>query len=229
MDVVYLCRPGENPELRHSLRSLVNLPHDNVWIVGDAPHWVNRNTTHVVPVPRQGSTRFGNVRRNLEKACRHPLITDPFILFNDDFYITRPTTELPLYNRGHVTDVIGELHRAGNRGPYPQAVADTAAVLEQHGHRNPLSFELHVPLLIHKAAMLDALALNPGITRWHYRTAYGAIAGLRGRTIRDVKILHPNAPFPTTLFVSTSDNTYKTHHRTLAALFPEPSPHEEHA
>ena len=35
MDLVYLVRPGEqNEELRWSLRSLVNLPHERVFEVG---------------------------------------------------------------------------------------------------------------------------------------------------------------------------------------------------
>ena len=41
MDAVYYVRPGDrNDELRYSLRSLANLPHDRVWIVGHTPPWV---------------------------------------------------------------------------------------------------------------------------------------------------------------------------------------------
>lgn len=47
MDILYLCRPGENLELRYSLRSLRNVPHGRVWIFGDCPDWVtNVNLVH---------------------------------------------------------------------------------------------------------------------------------------------------------------------------------------
>ena len=41
-DVVYCVKDDpDNEELRYSLRSLKNLPHQKVWIYGGGPKWLN--------------------------------------------------------------------------------------------------------------------------------------------------------------------------------------------
>ena len=93
-DVVYLCRSGENEELRYSLRSLKNVPHGQVWIFGGAPSWIS-DRVNFVGVPQTDfnfrdawKTKFENTRRNLYTATQQPEVSEHFLLMNDDFYVT---------------------------------------------------------------------------------------------------------------------------------------------
>lgn len=220
MDVVYLCRHGDNPELMYSLRSLTNIPHDRVWIFGGAPHWVKGVT--VIDIPEQGNKhRHTNI--TMRAACEHPDVSDPFIYMNDDFYITRPITEIPTLNYGKVRQVIDAYHDQGFfTSRYVVGMEATLQALEANGYPDPLSFELHVPMVIHKQAMLHALDLGP----YQRRTVYGALAGLTGTTTRDVKLTSTRQPLPDGPFMSTSDTSFRGARATLRKLFPTKSPYE---
>ncbi len=221
-DVVYICRSGENEELRYSLRSLVNLPHRRVWIFGDAPRWVNRQTVRVAKVIQSGNV-YDITNRNIRLACERPGVSDPFVLFNDDFYVMQPIKTVPVLNRGTVEDVLLE-HR-GINSVYVKGMIETRDMLRSIGYRSPLSFELHVPLPVHKAAMLAAIALRGNIYRYHNRTAYGAIAGLTGRTIPDVKVYEKGDQVKG-IWLSSNDATFPLVKPTLEAMFPTPSMYE---
>ena len=87
MDLVYICRSGDNEELRYSIRSMVaNVPHDNLWVVGGKPSWyIGKH----IPV-KQSDDKYDNARNNLKAIVESSEISDRFILVNDDFYVTKP-------------------------------------------------------------------------------------------------------------------------------------------
>src|SRR5690606_40329879 len=94
MDVVYLVRPGNrNEELRWSLRTLVNLPHDRVWIVGHLPNWIDRHKVQYLRT-EQYELKHTNTLNNLATACDHSDISDRFVLMNDDFFVLQPVDQL---------------------------------------------------------------------------------------------------------------------------------------
>lgn len=223
MDVVYLCRPGENEELRYSLRSLVNMPHDQVWIFGGAPDWVRGLRWYQLP---QWGTKHETTLRNLTVAIDHPEVSDPFILMNDDFYIMRRGGIPPVANRGTVRQVLTEYRDRRIESVYTRGMQATLDRLEQHGYRDPLSFELHMPLVVYKQKMREALDLLVGLDVPHKRTAYGAVAGLRGRKLADVKVYRAGEPIPTGRFLSSQDDSFHLLSPTLHATFPEPSRYE---
>lgn len=222
MDVVYPCRFGENPELRYSLRSLANLPHDRVWIFGGAPAWAR---AAVVPTD-QSRTKYANTTGALHAACLHEEVSDPFVLMNDDFYIMRPVPEVPALNRGTVATVIAEYRARLYDSVYLRGMAETAALLERMGFADPLSYELHIPLVVHKEAMLAAIEAGRELAVPHKRTIYGNIAGLGGEVTADVKVFAPDQPLPRGAWLSTDDRTYARVAPLLEWLFPDPSPYE---
>lgn len=222
MDVVYLCRPGENEELRYSLRSLVNMPHDQVWIFGGMPDWVRGVRWYQLP---QWGAKYETTFRNLAEAVEHPEVSDPFILMNDDFYIMRKGGTPPAMNRGTIRDVLAEHTSRGIDSTYTRGMIETLDRLEANGYPEPLSFELHVPLVIQKQHMRTALELLAGLHRPHPRTAYAAIAGLRGRHIRDVKV-YGQGTIPDGRFLSSQDDTFPIILPLLRETFPKPSRHE---
>jgi hypothetical protein len=225
VDVVYLCREGENEELRYSLRSLRNLPHDRVWIFGGAPEWLGG--AELVSVD-QHATKYRVTTAARRAACLHPGVSDPFVLMNDDFFIMEPVAEVPALCRGLVDDVVADYAARIEPSPYLDGMLETRDLLRRLGYEHPLSYELHVPLPVHKAAMLRALDVGAeaGIAVLHKRTLYGNLAGLGGSAIADVKLCRRRQQIPAGPWLSTLDATFADVLPALALRFPRPSPFE---
>lgn len=230
MDVVYVVRPGDNnEELRYSLRSLANLPHDRVFIVGHTPPWV-RNVTSLQTI--QAGTKYANSTRNVLTACGTDEVSDPFVLMNDDFFIVRPIGEVPTLHRGPVADVVTEYRVRYRRiaSQYIVGMTETRDLLLELGHTKPLSYELHVPLVVHKEAMSKAIetATVAGLEVPHKRTLYGNLAGVGGTQARDVKVIYRAAVHVPSPFVSTSDMSFHEGWigRKLRGMFTEASRYE---
>lgn len=223
MHAVYLCRPGDNEELRYSLRSLRNVADiDHVWIFGDAPEWCTADVVRVAPK----GNKFDIVHGNLLAALDHPEVAEDFVLFNDDMYVMHPIPTTPTLNRGTVQDVLDEYATMGIRSHYTRSMEKTRDRLERAGYTDLLSFELHTPMPSTKTAMREAMRLR-SFNRWNTRTAHGAVAGTRGDYSTDVKVYRPRDPIPAGPFLSTSDLSIRWITPLLADTFPEPSQYEK--
>jgi hypothetical protein len=227
MDVVYICRPGDdNEELRYSLRSLANIPHERVWVFGDGPVWL-RNVEKVI-VPR-GRDKQDTALQNLITACQHPEVSDPFLIMNDDFYIMQPMERVPSWNMGPLTRVISE-HREGSA--YRIAMQKTYDRLLSlvDDPTGLVSYELHIPMEIDKVDMLMALSLGTGIHGLHNRTMYGNLSGVLSTEAEDVKVYRTDKrrTYPEWPLLSTSDRTFRYHPagRYIRESFPQPSAYE---
>jgi hypothetical protein len=235
MDVVYLVAPGHaNEALRHSLRSLRHLPHDRVWLAGFKPRWISPVVGHI-PVPQERETRkHYNTWRNLRVACLDKRVSEDVILMNDDFFVTRHTTTIPVLHRG-------PLARAGDatRGVGSLSLAkrrqDTIDILGQLGVRSPLCYELHIPMVINREKMVHAMdeaslrrpTFSPPTGK---RTVYANLWRLGGDQAADVKVSKPEVTgweteYP---FVSTSDAAfnYGKIGLWLRRLLADPGPYE---
>lgn len=226
MDVVYIVRPGDdNPELRYSLRSLANLPHDRVWIVGQTPSWVTGvHSLHTI----QSGSKYENSTRNVVTACNYDDISDPFILMNDDFHIVRPVESVPTLHRGPMDEIIRIYARKGNGG-YVNGMRETRSLLHFLGYANPMSYELHVPLVVHKAPMIAGIqaGIEAGISVIHKRTLYGNLAGIGGSETNDVKVYEIDAPLPQGPFISSMDKVFQYGVGNVVRwLFPEAGPYD---
>ena len=227
MDVVYVCREGENEELRYSLRSLKNFDHDNVWVVGGAPDWYTGKRLQV----KQRKNKYENVKTNFEAIANSPDISDSFLLMNDDFFIVEPVTEIPyMYSRPfrEFLDHYRSWAHNNLRVNIMSEVLDTLTIL---GISNPLDYELHVPMVFEKAKFREALRHGVAI-----RSLYGNIYQVGGVQTGDVKYhrFQYGGPEPydienrTSPFLSTSDGTFRiVHNRLLKKLFRDPSPYEQ--
>lgn len=218
MDIVYLCRPGEdNEELRFSLRSLKNLADvDQVWFFGGKPSWVRSVRWYELP---QWGNKHATTNHNLRFACEHPEVSDQFVLMNDDFYFMQKTKTIPTLNMGTVRQVLASYKRQGIESQYVDGMRRTLTYLEQRGFIDPLCFETHTPMVVDKDLMLRTLDCGP----YQRRTVYGALAGHRGRTIRDVKVVRPSSKIPAGKFMSTQDNSVEFVLPLLRRKFPHRS------
>lgn len=229
MDVVYIVGPGEqNEELRYSLRSLRNLPHDAVWIAGYIPKWV----TGVGRIPtEQKGHKFANALANITAACTHPEVSEEFVYFNDDFYVIRPTSEVPTLHRGPIEPLLDKRRRRRSGASYNGGRADTFRLLHQLGYPDPIAYEpIHVPMRFTKSRLLETLEVGKSVPALHYRTLYGNQWSAGGTVHANVKVSDTAKGFPKgSAFVSTNTRSFERGEvgRLIRNLFPDPSPYED--
>lgn len=188
MDIVYFVKTdpeNDSEELRYSFRSLTNLPHGRVFVVGEKPDWATN--IEFIPIPQTG-TKSENVHANLLAAINSEDISDTFVLMNDDFFIMKPMKNMPDYDFGPLKDVINAY---GQRYPEVTEYIERKKMMYAHlleaGFKDPRSYELHVPMMIDKLAARRIIANAKG-RLYQFRTYYGNYAGLDSTTIKDVKI-----------------------------------------
>lgn len=226
-DVVYPVRPGEsNEELKFSLRSLRNIPHGRVWVVGYKPAWVRG-----VEFIKGNDARWSraNLWRNLTLACDHPDVAEDIIIMNDDMFVVGPVDRVPTLHRGPLSAQVGTvLRKSGTKGWWQESLATTLAVLRADGHDEPTSYELHTPFPCSKVAMGDTLACYAHVTPHNppqWRTLHGVRHGIGGTVAaHDCKAVRPgpiNRPFH-----STDDLSWRYFRARFLRLFPDLSPYE---
>lgn len=206
-DIVYVVAPGDdNEELRYSLRSLAaHLPHERVWIAGHRPAWVSAAVGHIDAT--QTGSRFQNSTGNLRAACEHPDVADEFVYFNDDFFVMQDVDQVPVLHRGPLDDVIA----ATGSSLYRRGAVGTQLHMQRLGlaEEGPLySYEIHAPLPVVKAGMLEALDAGRGLPVLHKRTLYGNLCRIGGEQADDVKVKAYDDAGPAGPFLSTSDAAF---------------------
>lgn len=216
MDAVYYIRPGENEELRYSLRSLVNMEHDRVWVFGSDPGWLSSEVCHVAI--EQTGGRYENGHALVTAIASHPEVSDPFILMNDDYLILRPAEP-------HWTH-IGTCRAVADRssGVWSESMRKTAAMLEGVGITDPRCFEGHTPRPVRKRELLACLMTPPGT---QYMTLYGNLFHSDAPRGENAKKSALPDDIDTRTWLSTDEATFAEFLPTLEKLFSEPSPYEE--
>lgn len=228
MDVVYPVRPGDaNEELRYSLRSLQqNYPKvDRIWLVGYQPRWV-QGVEFIDG--NKGGNSHANVYLNVLAAMRHPDVSDDVVVFNDDFFITEPITEIQTMYRCTLQEHM-DLPKLRNapRSWWKESLNITKVCLQAVGIPEPLSYELHVPMPCKKGLMRETLERFEQVTPMNppqWRSLYGNLHVSGAEQAPDSKLFRPGKlPAP---FLSTSDASWPSFRQRVSALFPEPSRYE---
>jgi len=179
MDLVYLCRPGDNEELRYSIRSAVkNLPHDNIWVIGGKPDWYAGDFIHVP----QTASKYQNVRKSLAVLCDTNRISKDFVLMNDDFFIINPVETIEPQHGGQLIDKINTYEDLNPRSGYTTMLQQTYLGLLKMGVEAPLDYELHIPMVMNRRSLRRVLKDS---ILW--RSAYGNLYSVGGEQVDDVK------------------------------------------
>jgi hypothetical protein len=149
---------------------------------------------------------------NLQRAVNESGVSDPFIYFNDDFFVMRKQLRVPTYYYGSLLDHAMHYENRGGRS-YAAIMRQTHSELVRLGIRRPRSYELHMPLVVHKEPMQRALDIarragHIGGRMLAKRSLYGNLADLGGRRANDVKVNGPGERIPGTTFLSTSDASW---------------------
>lgn len=240
MDIVYLVKvdPANNSEeLRYSLRSLKNIPHNKVFIVGEKPDWATN--VEFIPVP-QINTKHINVAINMRTAVESELVSDDFILMNDDFFFMKNIPEMPNLNFGLMSDVIAGYHRRYSEvTPYIETMISLYETLIEKGFENPISYELHIPMVLNKQNVLTLWQEVTG-RLYQFRTYYGNYFNIGGTAAADVKLFiddehnpaeyvaDPNLYLESQTFLSVTGGSFKRGlpGEFVRAQFPDKSPYE---
>lgn len=219
MDYVYLCRNGDNEELRYSIRSVIkNGNPDNIWVVGGKPDWYIGKYLEVL----QDRGKFDNQVNSLKNICNNELISDDFVLMNDDFYILEKDQDYKYYDGFLIDRIDSHSARYGNSS-YARALRGANKVLLKMGITNPLNYDVHTPMKMSKANLekVVGLSLSP-------RSVYGNVFISDGIEIKDVKIYKDSKNINlNNLLISTEDNSFDLIEDTLKKMFPEKSIHEK--
>jgi hypothetical protein len=226
MDYVYICKHGDNEELRYSIRSIVkNLPTGSIWLVGGKPDWYSGN---YISVPDY-SGKFTNIKTCLEAVINSEEISEDFVLMNDDFFITKKQESLPILHGGLLSDKIKRYRDLRPSSRYVLLLSKTAAELQRMGYKEPLDYDIHVPMPMNKAVLKN---IFKRIT--FLRSGYGNVAGIGGSQVTDVKVYKdtPEAmPSYDYLndqlgFLSSDDSSFSKIESFLSSEFPDKSEYE---
>ena len=207
-DIVYILRNDINEdyeELRYSLRSVVqNFPYKNIWFIGGCPDDIKPDW--YLPITQKGPNKWTKVRRCLEIVCKEPKISEDFWLFNDDFFIIKPTTECPFAVEGTMYKRIQNLMWKNNLSQYAKELYVAKKALEDKGF-DTLNYALHIPILLNKEKALQTLQTFPYSPM--FRCCYGNQHDLAEVIMKDVKI-HKKDEIPTGFetFLSTSNKSF---------------------
>lgn len=146
--VIYPYKFSRSKELEWSLKSLRNVEHGDVYIVGDTPPY-EVEATLIHHKSKIVSPNHNQIMK-YKLACES--ITDEFvILCNDDFYILEPW-DLTNFNMGQISDI----SHKNKADYYIKSLQSTEIYLRSNG-LNTLSYELHVPMLVSRVQLLAAI------------------------------------------------------------------------
>ena len=203
-DIVYFVKQSPiNEELRYSLRTLRNFPHNKVWFYGGCPKGLKPDF-HVAV--EQTGNKWENVRKMMIKACSNPQLSPDFWVFNDDFFVMEKITKPVNYYNGNLYKRIVTLeNKFGRITPYSQLIRDVCKDLEALGCETK-DYTLHVPILINKRKMLDLLSFTDCIG---YRSLYANYFEIGGEKSNDVKITNIFKRYKGGPYVSTDDRSFK--------------------
>jgi hypothetical protein len=228
MNFVYICKPGDNEELRYSIRSvLYSFPDAKIWVVGGKPSWYSGN---YIPVD-QNHHKYANAISNLKAICDSSEISEEFVLMNDDFFIIKNIDRIDHFYNGLLSTKIDRYTKITGSSMYIKKLILTRTKLIQYGIDNPLDYELHIPMVMEKEKLKHIVLKYPSCL---WRSMYGNIYAVGGSQMEDVKIYinkkhsaRSNEITEHSVFLSTEDQAFDlAFDKVLNSMFSNPTTYE---
>jgi hypothetical protein len=229
VDFVYICKPGNNEELRYSIRSVINsFPEAKIWLVGGKPDWYSGNHIHV----DQRHHKYANAINNLHALCSAEEISNEFVLMNDDFFIIKKINKIDQFYNGLLSEKIDNYTKITGSSMYIRKLILTNTRLIEQGIANPYDYELHIPMVMEKDKLLPIIKKYPNCL---WRSMYGNIYNVGGTQMEDVKVYTNPRHLPrskeitdNSTFMSTEDQAFNIMlDKILSKLFTTKSSYEE--
>lgn len=236
-DIVYIygegCSKWRGRELLFSLRSLEkhSMSFGKVYIVGDKPKYLNNKIIHINKPDDKSQCKERRIYEKILTACRTGPISDPFIFFNDDFFLVKDInmTYLPYY---YFNTVEAKASLRQKKDIYFRALKNTYEALKEKGLPT-LYFDIHYPMYYHKEWFEKAMATYDWTKSGGYvvKSLYANTMKIKGNPKKDSKIFHSHSRKEikdvikqTDLF--STENITRTMALVLQELFPDKSTYE---
>jgi hypothetical protein len=191
-DILYILGTGSkwyDNEIRYSVRSVEKHleEYGRIFVCGAMPKFFDLRRYEYIEANDLGKHKLLNAIHKIRLACLKKDLSDDFILMNDDFIFLKKAKHIPNYNIGTLEERIKN-HKTKS-GYYYWAMEETLEYLKSKGVKNPLSFEVHYPMMLNKEKFLDLIdevyySQKPIL----FRSVYGNLAPLRSTYREDVKI-----------------------------------------
>lgn len=233
LDVVYILKDTtDNEELWYSLRSVEkNLACRRVFFVGGKP--VGLEPDFFIEVAQDINDKWKSASNNIKAACECKELSENFILFNDDFFVMKYTDSLPVYTNGTLNDLAAKVTKNyTERNTYiEERIYPAISALKEKG-LSIYNFDVHVPMIINKAKMLEVYKRFPDTPA--KRSLYGNLYNIKGVEIseemKDGKIQSLYIKIDQTrTFISTTDASFLAGEagKELRQIFNKPSRFED--
>lgn len=221
-DVVYILKDNiASEELRYSLRSIdLNFPAGKVWFIGGQPR-------DLIPDGRishkqSGMSKWARAMSSLVKVLECSDISDPFYLFNDDFFVMKPFRgEFINYSDGTLEKKVRRLMDKVGSSTYCLELEKVRNKLRANGY-DTISYAIHLPMLIYKKDLAHAFRFGTPF----FRSIVGNISGLPYVYHEDVKIYdNYTKPDESADYLSTTEESFSRGEvgRFIKKAFPDPS------
>lgn len=223
MDVVIPYRRNRSDELVYALRSLKNIRHSKVFIIGDRPDFISDKVIHIRY--RQTSDIAKNTLNIINLAVETTKVSEEFIWLHDDTYFMQPIRNIPILHRGTYDEVL-EKYKKRRFNYYVQRQIRTNARLKSLGIENPLCYELHVPVVINKSKWRKVS--EHIVPQFNKISMYANLNNLGGTKTKDVKVRQKDW-IPMGAFASSYERTFGTNSlgKKVRELFSERSIYEK--
>ncbi len=191
LDVVYILGVGSkwnDNELRFSLRSIERyyLNLGNVYVVGEKPKWLSDEVIHLPAKDPYLSKSRNGLHKIFMAATELPELSNPFLLFNDDFFLTTAIDEFKVYDKGLLADMLQR--HPSKSGYYYDNMRETYKLLIEAGVENPKDFGVHYPGIFTKeqvTAVVDNYYTQD--SSFLLRTLMGNLYNWQSETVIDFK------------------------------------------
>lgn len=201
--VFYVYKKNWSRELEYSIKSLKNVPHNGIYIIGDKPDY-DVPATIIPPEPhRTVVNAYTDVIYKVRTACAE-VASSELVLMNDDFFILKPY-DLTVYDRGDLEAHISERRRSD---VYRKMLENTLKWLKANGYETK-DYETHTPMLFNRAKMIELIErIKPELLKGDLaiRSLYGNVYNVPSETITDVK--NPRGNLSDLHIISTSEHTF---------------------
>jgi hypothetical protein len=225
---VYICRAGDNEELRYSIRSVIKyFPNAKIWVVGEPPEWYDGDYIKI----KQDGSKYANAFKNMRSIISSSKIPEEFVMMNDDFYIIKDPKAIEYFYEGTLQEKHDNYFDAYQNSTYTSKIGDTLFKLKKLGYSNPLSYELHVPFPVEKWKLARAIK-HDGLL---WRSIYGNMFDVGGTLMNDVKVystskmnFKKNNSDNDSCYMSTDDTSFLSVYATkLSKMFPKKTIYEK--
>lgn len=216
MNFIYICRDGENEELRYSIRSVLKFyPEARIEVFGGKPSWYSGPYTEI----NDFGNKFDNIKQCYKAICATSI--DSFILMNDDFYLLKRVGSFCYYDNLLEDKIMSHTNRYG-LSKYARVLMDANKQLKRMGIDQPLNYDIHTPMYFDTSLLSKIIDLSDAP-----RSMYGNIYSIGGENISDVKIYKDTENISISeYFLSSEDNSFIKIMGSLKNLLPEPSIYE---